>query len=503
MEVNVLFDEVKCWSCVLDTVLRREESQENIVSDAMPDIGMVIGTAATPLLRTCRAGEGVVTAEGDVAVSVLYQPDGQQDTCALNLSLPIQVRSDAPQLTPECRINVSARVTSAEVKLLNPRKVLLRVETALHVLAFQPGVLRYSTGLHCEKQACMQMRTEQSAVSYIAQVAEKAFPYEDSIQLTGAHRTAAALLGWSAVPYCTETKIVGSKIVFRGYTHICMQLLEEDGQVSWEHYDLPISQVLDAGGASENAQAAVSLVCTAVQMHLTEQNSVSCAFEFLASAVVYDRRESNVLVDAYSTACRCRTERKAERVCGQAVLGLTTVPLRCVLEQEHPVAELVGQSVYLVHAVPASEGSGVHCQFRASVCTRDGSGYLSTLEKSCTTDCAIPGLSGQNSLYSVSLLDASCVVTANGIELRGSLSVQYIASTEAELTSLSAVTLEQSEKSDGADQPSAVLRMLRDGESLWDLGKEYSATVEDIMAVNQISDAASAAGRFLLIPRSR
>ena len=45
--------------------------------------------------------------------------------------------------------------------------------------------------------------------------------------------------------------------------------------------------------------------------------------------------------------------------------------------------------------------------------------------------------------------------------------------------------------------------MLRDGETLWDLGKEYYATVEDIMAVNQISDAASAAGRFLLIPRSR
>ena len=503
MEVNVLFEEVKCWSCVLDTVLRREESQESIVSDSMPDIGTVISTTATPLLRACRPGEGVVTAEGSVAAAVLYQPEGQSGVCALSLSLPFQIQSDAPQVTPECRLNVSARITSAEVKLMNPRKILLRVEVAFHVLAFQSGVLRCSTGLDCAPKACMQTKMEQTSFQYIAQVTEKSFPYEDAIQLTGAHRTVAALLGWSAVPYCTETKIVGSKVVFRGYAHICMHLLGEDGQVMSEDYDLPISQVLDAGGASENARAAVSLMCTSVQLRLAEQNSVACELEFYASAILYDSRACSVLVDAYSTACPCRAERETETVCGQAVLGLTTVPLRCVLEQEHPVAELVGQSVFLAEAVPAPEGGGVHCRLRASVCMRDGSGYLSTMEKSCTADCAVPGLTGQNGLYSVSLLDAACVSTVSGLELRGTLSVQYIARTEIQLSRLSTVTMEQPPENDRADQPSAVLRMLRDGETLWDLGKEYYATVEDIMAVNQISDAASAAGRFLLIPRSR
>ena len=43
----------------------------------------------------------------------------------------------------------------------------------------------------------------------------------------------------------------------------------------------------------------------------------------------------------------------------------------------------------------------------------------------------------------------------------------------------------------------------REGETLWDLGKEYYATVEDILAVNQISEESAAGGRFLLIPRNR
>ena len=79
--------------------------------------------------------------------------------------------------------------------------------------------------------------------------------------------------------------------------------------------------------------------------------------------------------------------------------------------------------------------------------------------------------------------------------------VQCIVLAERELHYVGAVTVEEADLS--ADRPSAVLRRLKKGETLWDLGKEYYATVADILAVNQISDESAAGERFLLIPHGR
>ena len=88
------------------------------------------------------------------------------------------------------------------------------------------------------------------------------------------------------------------------------------------------------------------------------------------------------------------------------------------------------------------------------------------------------------------------------MELRGSLLIHYAVISFSSFRYVSALVLDEAEE-DCRPKPSAVLRMLREGETLWDLGKEYFATVEDILAVNQISDEAAAGGRFLLIPRNR
>ena len=88
------------------------------------------------------------------------------------------------------------------------------------------------------------------------------------------------------------------------------------------------------------------------------------------------------------------------------------------------------------------------------------------------------------------------------MELRGSLLVHYAMIQTSAFHYVSALVLDEAEE-DSTPKPSAVLRMLREGETLWDLGKEYFATVEDILAVNQISDESAAGGRFLLIPRNR
>ena len=49
--MELQYEELNCYSCVLDTVIRREESRESIVPDSMPDIGTVLTVTASPMLH--------------------------------------------------------------------------------------------------------------------------------------------------------------------------------------------------------------------------------------------------------------------------------------------------------------------------------------------------------------------------------------------------------------------------------------------------------------------
>ena len=147
MDLGLQYEELKCYSCVLDTVVRREETQESIVSDSMPDIGTVVTTSATLFLRSCRTTEGSITGEGDVVATVLYTAEGDGGIYSIPVHIPFRCTAEAGNVSDTCRVNVLPRLLGIDVKVMNPRKVLVQAEISLRFLAFSDGKIRYSTGV--------------------------------------------------------------------------------------------------------------------------------------------------------------------------------------------------------------------------------------------------------------------------------------------------------------------------------------------------------------------
>ena len=500
MDLDLQYERLSCYSCVLDTTVRREESQETIVSDSMPDIGTVVTVSATPFLRSCRTGAGSITCEGDVAATVLYTAEGG-GLYALSVRIPFRCGAESGSVTEDCRLNVVPRLLGVEIKVMNPRKILVQAELAVHFLAFAADELRYSVGV-ADAGEPIQMKLEHPSFQYISQVTEKTFPFEESVSLSGGHRRMTQLLSCDITPYCHESKIVGTKVVFKGGVKVRVRALVEGDELMGEEYDLPVSQVLDAGNSGEGALAAVSLSATDLQAEVQGEEGLSLRMELYACAVIVDQKEVQVLCDAYSTAhpCRCGEERRDWfQLAEQNVM---IHPFRQAMDLDLPSAEVVDQAVTLCEVASGGDGCNGRCRLNVSVCLRERDGQLSRVDQSCYVDLPLPERQGGRLMLEVKLLDAACVPAAGGLELRGSLLVQYALILPATLCYVCALTLEEDPEEDGV-KPSAVLRMLRAGETLWDLGKEYYATVEDILAVNQISDASEAGGRFLLIPRNR
>ena len=503
MGLDLIYKELKCYSCVLDTVMRREEAQEAIVSDSMPDIGTILSSSATAMIQQCRCETGTALCDLDTSVNVIYEAEGEERYCAVPLHIPIRCAVDAPNVAESCRVNACCDVRGVDVKMVNPRKVLVKVEVAVHICAYEETKTPYASGVDPSAGSSLQTKVEHIPLDYVSAVSEKVFSFEDRVTCGNGRRECSELLSCDLTSYCSEAKIVGSKVIFKGGIRARMRLICEDGSLAYEEQELPVSQILDAGNSDEGATAQVFLAVSSFQAMLTGTNEIELRCELYACCTVYDAKELVVLTDAYSTESPCQTEfatNRGLRLRDQAILS---VPFRQMIDLEATSADLLDQSILLTGVSVDSQQEKIKCSIKVCVVFKDVDGALLQSEKTCFIDLDLNSRQGSRTSTEVILLEAACVSTVGGMEIRGVCLVQSICVDELSFCSLSQITpLEQNPEAVGS-RPSAVLRMKQEGETLWDLGKAYGATVDDIMAVNQISDENSACNRFLLIPRNR
>ena len=92
MDTTLQTQTIQCYRKVFASTMTAEETGESVVPDKMPDIGMIAHTGACVLLRSKDVSDGTVRLQGEIAVSVLYLPDGEAGVRALRLSLPVTVQ---------------------------------------------------------------------------------------------------------------------------------------------------------------------------------------------------------------------------------------------------------------------------------------------------------------------------------------------------------------------------------------------------------------------------
>lgn len=497
--MELQYEELNCFSCVLDTVVRREESRESIVSDSMPDIGAVITVNATPLLHKTWVDSGAAGCEGSVCAAVIYAPDDGGTLCSISMEIPFRCSVESEALGSDSRLNVIPQLIRTDVKVINPRKVMLRAEVSVRLIGYASQSVRYTVGTANSDQT-IQTKLEPISFQYVSQVTEKRFPLEDDVVIGSSHPPMESLLSCDITPYCAEAKIVGSKIVFKGGIKLRIRAQNEDQELFSELCEVPVSQVLDAGNSREGALVLVNLFAADRQIALRDSRTLAVELELYACATVVDTREGTVLSDAYSTRCVSSCVEGTAAVLRISAQNEQLYPFRVLLQRDIPSADLVDLNANLGEWYSLPEGESQSCPLQLSACLRERDGQMTSLSQAASLE--LPVSQSEGKLYgSVTLLDYTCTASASGLEVRGNLMLRYAVLRQQDIRYISEVSLTEQE-SDAA-RPSAVLRRLRAGETLWDLGKEYLASVADILAVNQISDESAVGNQFLLIPHSR
>ncbi len=504
MELELRRGSVRCWETVCHTTLEQEETAEMIVPDACPDVWQVLDGEGKLLLQRKEPQEGKAEFSGLLKVTILYQPEGEGDLEAMEVTLPFAASPELPEVTRRCMLQVQARVLSVDVHLLNPRKVLVRASWQLEVEGFSPQTLSLAAAAEETETYSIRQRTDlfQSLMAVNAQ--EKRFTYSDALTLPAGRPAVERLLGTRVRCTCAEARVIGSKLVFKGEAALKVLCRGEDGRIFSEEFRLPYSQIMDAGEEGEDAICDLALLFTDVKCELTEEDPRTFQAELVlqAQAVLRKQVEVPVLADLYSTVYDLQTQE--DPVTAQQLLGRSEEQemLRTVLETEGLPVEILDVQARLGRSSQRQEG-------RDRVLTQEvqlmvlylGEDGPVCLHETVTAEHRMADQGEVPCTFSGEIVRApTAAPVGEGVEVSFPLTFRWMALESRSVPLVGRVTL--GEKREEADErPSVILRAVRTGETLWDVAKACLSTDQEILEASGLTSGEVCPGQMLLIPR--
>ena len=493
-----------------EVTLTQEETTEVIVPDYCPDIARIISADSKVYLHSRELRDGKASVSGTVRVTVLYTPDGESGIRTLEFAMPFNAESDSRTLADCVFLEADTRTEFLESRMLNPRKVFTHCKLVTRLTGYQKVPLCFCSDLEAEERLCVEKRQEQQRVTLLTHISEKDFTFTEEMNLSPGREGAAELLNSQICSSVTESKIVGSKLIFKGVFSVTLLYRSMDGKYYTSTSELPFSQIMEIEGAAEGCVPSLRLQLTGADLQIdgddAEGRQIAVTLYLHATALLREEQELTLLSDLYSTSFETSYE----------ATPLTVTGFYETFSRRHTVREVleIGVVADTILSLTASCGAvtvsreGETTVLRTEVSVRalylDEGGVPLVVERSFDTSSQLELLEDcKVTAYAVCPEEVQGSLGDRGIEVRFPVDFRAEAVSRLKKVCISAAKLDTESTKDTAGAPSLVLRCLGKQESAWDLAKKYNTTIAMILAANQLEDGEIPREKLLLIPRKR
>lgn len=493
-----------------ELTLTQEETAETIVPDYCPDIARIIDTEGAVFLHSREVRDGKAEVSGTVRICVLYTPDGESGIRTLEFAIPFSAETEGKAM-PECVcLCAEAEIEFLETRLLNPRKVFTRCKLVIRLSGYRKAPVSFCTDAADRQELGLEKRQEQQHASFLMHIAEKDFTFSDEMDLSPGREGAAEILTSRIDSSVTETKVVGSKFILKGIFSISLLYRTQSGSFNAFSGELAFSQILEVEGASESSATQVRLQLTGSDFQLAEGGDgrkIAVTLYLHATAFLREERELLLLSDLYSTAYDLNYEASPVLLTDLSGTMTRRQTMREILEIGVVASSILSLYVSCGAVSITREGESVTLRtaaaIRALYLDEGGAALLAERSVEVSSTLEIP----EGCKISAR---ANCVEEAQGslgdrgIEVRFQVEFSIQALTQKKRVCISSVKVNTDAPKDFSGAPSLVLRGLRQEETVWDLAKQYSTTIPEILSANELEEeTAIPRDQLLLIPRKR
>ena len=482
---------------VFGACVPKEVSAESVVPDTMPDIDRILDAETAIYIRSKSIDDGEVTLDGVISAVVLYSSTDDEAVHKLELSVPASIEFRDGDIQSGDVLITDTSITSAETKMLNPRKILLRAETASEIKLLRSAPM----DLSCAGTDVpgIELLNKSAILGFITSVTEKAFTINEEILLPD-RAFMDELLAFQAQVTAESIKKVGSRAILQGMVLLSvLYTKEEEGALAFENFTVPYSQILEA--PAQEAAASVQLRQSACYLEpipgLNGAASLSLEINMNALLVCTSAAETEYVADAYSLRGPCETDFCTLNTTGSYETAELRQTIRDRIDVSGGVKKVI--SAFPTASLPAiGEGTA-----RVSVLVRvmylGEDDRLRQAVKRISAELPIDGEDAHCLVSQVIFREVNASEARDGIELRLETELVFVRAVNQSIRYVCSIESEDSEAAEEGECPSLIV--IRPGEAeIWDLAKKYRSTCA---AIREANPGGIVPDKLLLIPRAR
>lgn len=478
----------------------KEETAQTIVPDSCPDVGRIVACHAVAVMRTKELRQGSAAVSGGIRAGVTYVAEGENAPRTLEVYLPFSVQTDCPQLTENGLLQCCCRVRSADARMVNSRKIMVRVNLLCEMTGYEE---QEETFFDLQNPPeCLQTHKTEYTMLLPAEGTERSFQMTEELHLPANRPLQGDIYRFTPQVEVLEQRLAGNKAVFKGMVRVKLLYATQDGALNQWETELPFSQFCELKDVYDEEEISIKMQLTGCELERTltqEGEGLLLSLHLLAQCTVLCHKKVELTDDAYTLQGELLPQWQEYTISNRLDKQMLSRSLRESKDCEISDVADVQLSLDYPQKKRVQEGVEISVPATAHILYYDKDGQLQgmTLRTELTERVSMAD-NADCRVWARCAGDAVAIPAGTTVELRCPVNLEVECIAEQAYRSLCGGEIRDTEKKN-APRPAVIVRRSRMGESLWDIAKENGTTVEKIRSANRLDAAQTEAG-ILLIP---
>ena len=507
MDCKIERQKLKC-----DELWQEISAQQNIETEiTLPDYCSDIKRILKCILRPGKnnisvAGENV-NAVGKVALKLIYVNEKDKIDCyegAEDLSVSAIVK-DMPE---NAVISAEAKVNYVNCRAVSQRKITVDGNIALVLKFYREKNRELPENI---QGAGVQCRRKELQYEDLICRKEKIFDMGETAKVPQGKAPVGKILRVSARATLESKKAVADKLLIKGdlYTDILYLSEEEEGKVDKITHSMPISQIVDMPGISEDSLCSVVLRVRQVTAQRKSDSSsqgrlVEIAAKCSAAVRCSQVKTAYVIDDCYSISHGIKSEYALDEFTFPVHSMNEQKTVACSLDMPSEVSSVL--DVWCSDLKSEMKGKGdkaaASCSMALGVLYLDGKGVPCFSEKNADFEIGCKLKEAYDHLIcgvdtQVREIDSK-VIGKEKLEIKVKIGVVSEISSSNSLRVLRDMSITQENKN--SEDTALTLYFCNKGEEIWNIAKKYGTTKQAIQTENSIAGDVTEREEMILIP---
>lgn len=472
MEISLNRRSVNCFRKISDFSVSCDTSAECVVPDVQEDIRQLLTTDFILKIRSKDIDLEEICIKAELLATVMYYSENGIEK--LEMTLPVNARIPSKDTDSSCIVNADIKVSSWDLRLINPRKVSLKAFVSVKASCYRQNEFAWFEAPD-ELPEKLFVKSEHAVMRVTDCIEEKTFTAEDELVLPEGNDV--KLISAFAVYHTESGEAVGNKLVLRGSANIEAIYLV-DGKLVKSIHSIPFSQLFEISGESGDFEA---VILSTGEYYDVSDGRLTAELHAVIQFVYNRELEFDYASDAYS--CRNETELVYDEseYCASVNRISMQENLQLAYDSQREISDLLLTKAYVSKVEAVTDG--INVTVNADLVCKDADDELFYGKIRGSLDFPIENSSGHKALCA-EVSDIRAAISGNSIDFRATVSLTGRIEEYAILRSISAI--EEGNALEG-DVPSSYI--VFSGDDIWNVARRYRSCCDRIIVITESESA--------------